>query len=142
MANYGICPEAFLPFNQDPTQAPTPASDVAALPFRIKQPLQINPGDRIAVKTALAGTQAVAIGFYLFDSFENPAPNGAVAIPNVNAENVHGGHAVLVCGYDDSKSWWIVRNQHGPTWADAGYCYMPYGYESIWTEAWTASPQL
>jgi C1A family cysteine protease len=57
-------------------------------------------------------------------------------MPNKATEKLLGGHGVLICGYDDDRSVWIVRNQ----WGDHGYCYMPYGYESIWTEAWTAVP--
>jgi C1A family cysteine protease len=141
LMNWGVCPESFIPFNQDPTAAPSSAAEMAALPFRIQQALQIKPIEPVAVKSSLAGKQAVAIGFYIFESFDNPDPNGVVAIPNPNTEKLLGGHAVLVCGYDDAKSWWVVRNQQGPTWADQGYCYMPYGYESFWSETWTAISQ-
>ena len=34
----------------------------------------------------------------------------------------------------------LIRNQWGEDWGDHGYCYMPYGYESLWIEAWTAAP--
>jgi C1A family cysteine protease len=61
-------------------------------------------------------------------------------MPNKATEKLLGGHGVLICGYDDDRSVSIVRNQWGEQWGDHGYCYMPYGYESIWTEAWTALP--
>jgi C1A family cysteine protease len=39
-----------------------------------------------------------------------------------------GGHAVLVVGYDDSTSRFIVRNSWGDQWAKSGYFEMPYEY--------------
>jgi C1A family cysteine protease len=79
-------------------------------------------------------------GFSVYQSFENPDQRGVVPMPKQTTEKLLGGHGVLVCGYDDVNSWWIIRNQWGEDWGDHGYCYMPYGYESLWMEAWTATP--
>ena len=76
----------------------------------------------------------------VYESFENPDANGVVPIPNTATESLLGGHGVLVCGYDDTTSRWTIRNQWGQSWGAAGYCYMPYGYETVWTEAWTSVP--
>jgi C1A family cysteine protease len=86
----------------------------------------------------LASRATVAIGFSVYGSFEQTGPSGAVPIPDPNVETLLGGHAVLVCGYNDEQRYWIVRNQWNQTWGDGGYCYMPYGYEAFWLEAWTA----
>jgi C1A family cysteine protease len=143
LQNYGVCPEAFLPYEQGPAIAPSAASDVAAALFRIQQAFQFDLSLPFVnnIKTALANRQAVAIAFRLFQSFESPPADGVLALPNPDSENFLGGHGVLVCGYDDTKSWWIVRNQQGTKWGAGGYGFMPYGYEDFWTEAWTATPQ-
>lgn len=39
-----------------------------------------------------------------------------------------GGHAMLIVGYDDNRSCWIVRNSWGDDFGDAGYIYI--GYEA------------
>jgi len=60
------------------------------------------------VKSVLTAQQAVAIGFSVYQSFENPDPHGFVPIPNTSA-----GARCLVYGYDDDAARWIIRNQWG-----------------------------
>jgi hypothetical protein len=137
LQNYGDCPESAMPYTADPTAAPTPADDVAALPYRFPDPVQVDFSQPADIKAALAAQEAVIIGFTVYESFENPDANGLLTLPNTSTEEQLGGHAVLVVGYDDVKQYWIVRNSWGPTWGAAGYCMMPYGYEQYWMEAWT-----
>ena len=42
----------------------------------------------------------------------------------INKEELLGGHAVLVCGYNDVTPKWIVRNSWGSSWGDNGYFYL------------------
>lgn len=136
LQNYGVCAEADLPYNQNPSEAPTPQDDVQALPNRLIQPWQV-PIDPTHIKSVLAGGQVITIGFTVYQSFENTGSDGVVPMPDTNSEQVMGGHGVCVVGYDDARRVWIVRNQWNVTWGDKGYCYMPYGYEKHWVEAWT-----
>ena len=138
LQNRGVCPESYLPYTTDPTEGPNPVADTAARPYRIDKPLQVDWTDSQVVKSILASRKTVAIGFSVYESFEQTGPSGAVPIPDPNVEPLLGGHAVLVCGYNDEQRYWIVRNQWNQTWGDGGYCYMPYGYEAFWLEAWTA----
>ena len=39
-----------------------------------------------------------------------------------------GGHAVLIAGYDDATSRFLVRNSWGENWGNNGYFTMPYAY--------------
>jgi len=80
------------------------------------------------VKNALANGIPVVIGFQVYSSFETPAvtQTGIMPYPNTTIERLLGGHAVLLCGYDDSHSWFIARNSWGTAWGDNGYFYMPY----------------
>ena len=135
LENFGICPEAFMPYSGNPAEPVSPKSDSAALPFRL-QAVQVDR-ELKALKSALSDKQTISIGMMVYESFENPDIKGFVKIPQVSTEKFLGGHAVLLCGYDDTKSFWIVRNQWGNKWGAGGYCYMPYGYETHWTEAWT-----
>jgi hypothetical protein len=54
-------------------------------------------------------------------------------------------HEVILCGWDDSKNAWLLRNSWGDGWADDGYCWIDYranliGYHAIWCDAGSPSP--
>ena len=90
--------------------------------------------DFTAVKTALASGYPVTMGFLVYSSFEgswNYIPSGqngsgVMPYPNVGSEQLLGGHAVAVVGYNDVTQRFIVRNSWGTSWGDRGYFYMPY----------------
>jgi C1A family cysteine protease len=84
--------------------------------------------DFATVKNAVAAGNPVIIGFMVYSSFESAsvAATGIMPYPNVAKEPLLGGHAVCIVGYDDSRSWFIVRNSWGTGWGDRGYFYMPY----------------
>ena len=87
--------------------------------------------DFTAVKNALALGNPVIIGFTVYASFEQGAwqlanGSGLMPYPNTSTEQVLGGHAVCLVGYNDSTQRFIARNSWGTSWADKGYFYMPY----------------
>lgn len=81
------------------------------------------------LKGTLAQGYAVVFGFTVYESFESNAVarTGLVPMPKPE-EVVVGGHAVLLCGYNDSNRVWVVRNSWGKDWGLNGYCYFPYEY--------------
>jgi uncharacterized protein YvpB len=91
---------------------------------------KINDGDVNAVKNALASGFPVVMGFTVYDSFEYDLNNttGMMPYPNTASEQVLGGHAVTIVGYNDNLNGgrFIVRNSWGTSWGDGGYFYMPY----------------
>lgn len=78
------------------------------------------------VKNALARGFPVVIGFDVYESFYNIGSNGIMPYPNVNTEQLLGGHAVALVGYNDNTNRFIARNSWGTSWGDRGYFYMPY----------------
>lgn len=83
-----------------------------------------------AMEGALASGFPVAFGFLVYDSFvSNAVANtGIVPMPNTGTEQLLGGHAMMIVGYNRSKQQFIVQNSWGTGWGDNGYCYMPYSY--------------
>ena len=41
------------------------------------------------------------------------------------------GHAILIVGWDDSRSCWIAKNSWGDNWGDDGYAYIRYGAGNV-----------
>lgn len=82
---------------------------------------------------AICGTLAqgfpVIFGAALYESFDSDAVarTGKVPMPGTN-EKAIGGHATLLCGYDDGRYVFIDRNSWGKSWGEQGYCEFPYSY--------------
>lgn len=109
---------------------------------KVSNYMQVENNVLSTMQSCLASGYPITIGFSVYESFESNtvAQTGIVPMPGKN-EELLGGHAVLVVGYDDSKSWFIVRNSWGSSWGDKGYFYMPYTYFTdlnLASDAWTA----
>jgi len=96
-----------------------------------------------AMKEVLASGLPVVVGFTVYESFESAqvAETGIVPMP-AHHEQVLGGHAVLVVGYDDSQKRFIVRNSWGTEWGQSGYFLMPYAYltnHRLSSDFWSAN---
>jgi C1A family cysteine protease len=107
--------------------------------------------DEAHMKACLAAGYPFVGGFTVYDSFEGSetAKTGFVSMPT-KQEDVLGGHAVLICGYDNNmeyggaKGFWIVCNSWGEDWGDKGYFYMPYEYflnSDLSADFWTVRLQ-
>jgi C1A family cysteine protease len=91
------------------------------------------------ILNCLASGYPVVVGISVYESFESEdvAKTGIVPIPDLN-EQLQGGHAVLVVGYDLQKQIYIVRNSWGDTWGDKGYFYLPFEYlNTLGSDFWT-----
>lgn len=68
-------------------------------------------------------------GFSVYESFESDAvaANGIVPMPGPN-EDMVGGHAILVVGYDMAAQTFRVRNSWSTGWGQQGYFTVPFAY--------------
>jgi C1A family cysteine protease len=125
----GVCEEILWPyieskFDERPSQA---ALDRGAKKAgtRYERVLQTLP----EIKAAIASGFCPIFGFSVFESFESDdvAKTGVVPIPDPEEELI-GGHAVMMCGYDDSIECFEVENSWGPNWGDHGFFWLPYEF--------------
>ena len=89
--------------------------------------------------SCLADGYPIVFGIGIYESFETKevAKTGIVPMPEAD-ETMIGGHAVLSCGYDMAKKWFIVRNSWGESWGDKGYFYLPFEYvKKLGSDFWT-----
>jgi C1A family cysteine protease len=80
-----------------------------------------------SIKQALQAQHPVVFGMTVDAGYENTGSDGLVAMP-LSTRVSTGGHAQVICGYNDNTQRWIVKNSWGLTWGNAGYCYVPYAY--------------
>jgi len=104
------------------------------------------PRGTIPLRAALAAGFPVVFGFSVFESFESGevANTGVVPMPE-RGEQMLGGHAVVLVGFDDASQRFLVRNSWGTGWGMDGYCTMPYEYlahRGLASDFWSISRVL
>jgi len=137
----GVCPETMWPYSPNEfAQKPGANCYAAALQSkavsyqRIEQQLEL-------MKGCLAEGYPFVAGFTAYASFEGQevAKTGVLGLPE-KSEDVVGGHAILVVGYDDAKKTFLIRNSWSANWGQAGYFTMPYAYltnSDLASDFWT-----
>ena len=136
----GVCSESIWPYIINKFKnRPPPLCYKNALLHKVLSASNIK-GNASSIKQSLVNNHPVACGIAVFSSFESKSVTntGIVPMPK-SGEQLLGGHAVLIVGYDDSKQWWIVRNCWGPKWGAKGYFFLPYAYlanRNYCTELW------
>jgi len=83
-----------------------------------------------SLKGCLISGKPFVVGIYVYESFmsNTVSRTGNVPLPNVNTEQLLGGHAIICIGYNDTRKVWIMKNSWGPNWGDNGYFYLPFSY--------------
>jgi len=123
---WGAPPEAFLPYQQDPREAPPDDNcDIAARVYRISDSPVVDISDGAAVREVLSSKRVIEIGFTCTESWEDTGHDGAVPPPR---GGILGGHANLLCGWRLNAQGgveYISRNSYSSAWGDDGYCYFP-----------------
>lgn len=147
LVTFGAPPESYLPyevqtFDDEPSAfCYAFASNYRAIQYYRLDPGGTSPPDLLArIKTNLGAKLPAMFGFTVYDSFRQADHSGEIPFPEKRDSRV-GGHAVVVCGYDDAKK--IVngakasepttgalriRNSWGAGWGEQGYGWLPYDY--------------
>jgi C1A family cysteine protease len=125
----GICPETEWPYDTNKYAIkPHDSCYISAINYRAVEIYNVR-NNFVDMKSSLSSGIPFVVGIKIFSSFENNSvrKTGIVRMPKPR-ESYLGGHAVLVCGYNDQTNRWIVRNSWGTSWGDKGYFYLPYRY--------------
>lgn len=129
VADAGVCDETLWPYDITKfTKKPSQQAWNDARHHRITSYERVNQ-DMGTMKSVLYGGYPIILGFSVYSSFQSDVvkSTGVVPMPTGD-EQLLGGHAVMIVGYDDPTSRWTVRNSWGSDWGDNGYFHMPYEY--------------
>lgn len=129
ISKLGVCSETLWTydikkFKIKPTQqCYTQALDNQSITYQ-----QVNQ-TRNDIKQTLIDGYPIAVGILVYDSFESNevSKSGIVPMPS-STENLLGGHAVMIVGFDESLQVYIMRNSWGINWGMKGYFTIPYAY--------------
>ncbi len=147
VSKQGDCPETEWPYDPSPaqdnkllTKRPTPQCYKDAKKYTAVQYQRVDQS-LAQMKGCLATGSPIIIGFTVYESFESSAvaQTGDAPMPSPG-EQVLGGHAVLVVGYDDATSRFRLRNSWGTGWGKNGYFTLPYTYltdSNLSSDFWT-----
>lgn len=141
VATRGVCPEEMWPYRVEryarrpPRRCYVAARFVRALTyFRLHRNIT-------TMRACLAEGSPFTLGVSVHQSFMSARVkrSGAIPLPS-RRDRLLGGHAMLVVGYDESSSQFIVRNSWGRHWGLDGYCLLPYDFAlhpSLSWDFWT-----
>lgn len=130
LAKVGVCPA--VDDEYDPLQFASadvndsPSDHIDAAKYKIGAYHRIP--DVNTARSVLASGYAIELGFAVYESFESIGADGIMPMPKVPGEQVLGGHAVLIRGYDDHREAFYVQNSWGEGWGDHGCFWMPYAF--------------
>ncbi len=114
----------------DFTGQPTPRALAEAKAFPVHEPVLI--WERRGIRRALQRRQIVIFGahvspIFLGGRFKVYTPQlFAQDCKNRKPGQPHGKHAMVICGYDDSKGAFLVQNSWGKAWGKRGFCWLKY----------------
>lgn len=126
---FHVCDELVWPYDVSQFAiCPPPKAYVDAEKHRVLR-YAIVPQDLDAIRRTLAGHLPILMGIQLYESFmsDNTTQTGQVTVPHAGEECL-GGHAVILCGYDDARSVFLIQNSWGPDVGMDGYFELPYKY--------------
>lgn len=120
----GAAPLSEFPYSEQVCSAmPDAATRQRARVFAIADWRRVETRDQIEVKAYIAAEFPVMIGMMVDQEFMQFRGAGTY---NRYSGNSLGGHAMLVVGYDDSRSAFKVMNSWGPAWGDGGFGWISY----------------
>jgi len=128
LKSYGICEERYHPYIiSNVFKEPSKEAYENGKKYYVLEALNIS-NDVNEIKSWLIKKEPIAIGIAIYSNFMN-SKTGMIGIPK-QTDDFMGGHAVIICGFDDKNKIFILRNSWGVYWGDKGYFYLPYDYIS------------
>jgi len=158
LALFGVPPEQYWPYRIARFDVePSPFCYAFGASYQAVKYYRLDPPgtkpktllDRI--KSNVATGLPSCFGFTVYSSISQASATGEIPFPT-KGEQVVGGHAIDIAGYDDtleirntspdggtSTGAFLIRNSWGASWGKAGYGWLPYEYvlQQLAADFWT-----
>ena len=130
IATYGFCREELMPYSEDGHTAFPPLvafQEATSRTNYIYESIRLNLNDLTSVlDEGFCFIIGIAVYESLFD--KEVVSSGNIRMPQTQRENLLGGHAITICGYDRRNRIFHVRNSWGQKWGNKGYGTIPFDY--------------
>lgn len=83
-----------------------------------------------SIKAAICKYGPVAASVYVTDAFQDYT-NGVFNETPSNYANPSTNHAIVLCGWDDDKHAWLLKNSWGTDWGEDGYMWIDYNTNNV-----------
>lgn len=112
--------------------AGTPATNFYAVAWGVVDPSgDINKIASVAkIKEAICKYGPIAASVNATSLFQNYT-NGTFFETASNYNSPSSNHAIVLCGWDDDKGAWLMKNSWGTDWGEDGYMWIKYNTNNI-----------
>lgn len=139
LLKYGVCLESLWPYKPFQSNDHKPGADQKAKTYRIKAYARLK--GTAEMKRSLMINGPFLAGVLVYESWftNRVAKTGLIPMPK-KGEEIAGGHAICIMGYDERKKLFKFKNSWSKKWADKGYGYLTYPYiQKYCQDAWSAT---
>lgn len=132
LANYHFIEEVEYPYLLEKVDSVPPSNVFKEAVTVKKSPItsyrQIIP-TTYSIKYAIAHlNKPVLFGMMVYSNFFHLTKDNDILNSPSPQDELLGGHAVVIVGYDDATQTFEILNSHGSSFANEGYFRMPYSY--------------
>ena len=123
---YGVPEESCFPYTPRQTDCDRTCSDWESQAIKLIDGSRIKysyPPSIATIQEALIEHGPLVTSFTVYDDFFSY--NSGVYVQT--SDNIAGGHAVAIVGYDNNNEYWICKNSWGKNWGENGFFRIGYG---------------
>ncbi len=114
------------------TATDAPCNDSCPTPYKIDGWAFVTADNEVPpveeIKQAIYTYGAVQAGVYVDRWFQ--AYTGGV-LDRCKRRVNYTNHAIILCGWDDAKGAWLLKNSWGTGWGEDGYMWISYGCDAV-----------
>jgi hypothetical protein len=139
LLKFGVCPESMWPYEPHQTNDHKKGADAKAKVYRIKAYARLESVQEMKRSLLVNGPFLAGVRVYESWFSKSVEKTGLIPLPK-KGEDIAGGHAICIVGYDDEKGLFKFKNSWSAKWAQKGYGFLPYAYmQRYCSDAWSAT---